>query len=200
MHHLWKLSVSRARRSTPFPTFPYRRRRRRWGRGGGERESDIGNTDDASFQMVSPVTNSWRVGPQRGGVLERSQCNPWNEHFLSDGKRAGMHRPRSTLCPPLCFSSPVSHLSQCVHCLLRNATPRIVPRVDDSSRILRRMIPPHALPTIIHRDAWRCYDQSVTSVRMFVARLLDPLLFICRFFHLLKRIRGIVPLKLLRVR
>lgn len=65
---------------------------------------------DGISSLQSPVTNSWRVGPHWGGVLERSQCNPWNEHFLSDGKRAGTHRPRSTLSSSV-FSSPVSRIS-----------------------------------------------------------------------------------------
>lgn len=79
----------------------------------GEAESDIGNTDDAPFQMVSPVTNSWRYGPRWGGVFSAIPVhNPWDEHFLNHGKcprnASSRRRPTLSFYPLL---SPVSRIS-----------------------------------------------------------------------------------------
>jgi len=152
----------------------------------GKREEDDRGRERATLATLTMLLSRWYLqwlipddtDHDEVECFQRSRCNPWDEHFLNHGKCPGTRRP--TLSYP--FLSPVSHLSRCVHCLLRDATRVALSRwlvvdslSDDSS----------SCSTIIHhQDARRRYDRSVTSVRTFVIwLLLSPLLFISLSFQ-----------------
>lgn len=107
-------------------------------------------------------------------------------------------------CPPLFLLASLSHLSQCVHCLLRNATPRIA--IPESTTRRGYFIGRFLLMLCRQWYVGTREDATINLLRLsarsshncWVRFYLYVASFIC-----LKRVRGIAfeaSLKLLRVR